>query len=126
MTPEELVQREVIYCVSCLISDLGSVAEQLDDYDTYLTLVGGKPDYEEAARYFILNDADLSELEEIVDEYSWCNVIEVVTDPSYDLLRPYIVEYNDDRTVLENHIRPATHEWSEYVELTRNVYGKTS
>jgi len=97
MTPQELVQREVIYCVSCLISDLGSVAEQLDDYDTYLTLVGGEPDYEEAARYFILNDADLSELEEIVDEYSWWyEVIEAVTDPSYNLLRPYIVEYNDD------------------------------
>lgn len=97
MTPKELVQREVIYCVSCLINDLGSVAEQLDDYDTYLTLVGGKPDYEEAARYFILNDADLSELEEIVDEYSWwCEVVEAVTDPSCNLLCPYIVEYNDD------------------------------
>ena len=102
MTPEELVQREVIYCVSCLISDLGSVAEQLDDYDTYLTLVGGKPDYEEAARYFILNGADLSELEEIVDECSWWDeVIEAVTDPSYNLLRPYIVECNDDGFVGE-------------------------
>lgn len=97
MTPEELVQREVIYCVSYLISDLGSVADQLDDYDTYLTLVGGKPDYEEAAWYFIFNDADLSELEEIVDGYAWWNdVVEVVTDPSHDLLRPYIVEYVED------------------------------
>ena len=97
MTPQELVQREVIYCVSCLISDLGGVAEQLDDYDTYLSLVGGKPDYEEAAHYFIFNDADLSELEEIVDEYAWWNdVVEVVTDPSHDLLRPYIVGYVED------------------------------
>ena len=97
MTPEELVQREVIYCVSCLISDLGSVADRLDDYDTYLTLVGGKPDYEEAARYFILNDADLSELEQITDEYAWWHeVVQAVTDPSHNLLAPYIVEYLDD------------------------------
>lgn len=96
MTPEELVQREVIYSVSCLISDLAKVANQLDDYDTYLTLVGGKPDYEEAARFFILNDADLSELEQITDEYAWWNdVVEAVTDPSYSLLRPYVVEYRD-------------------------------
>lgn len=97
MTPEELVRREVIYCVSGLICDLGLVAEQLDDYDTYLTLIGGKPDYEEAARYFILNDADLTDLEEIVDEYAWWNdVTEAVTDDSKDILRPYIVEYLDD------------------------------
>ena len=96
MTPEELVQREVIYCVSCLISDLGSVAEQLDDYDTYLTLVGGKPDYEEAAHYFILNDADLSELEQITDEYAWWNDIVEAVNQSYSLLRPYVVEYRDE------------------------------
>lgn len=97
MTPEELVQREVIYCVSCLISDLGSVADRLDDYDTYLTLVGGKPDYEEAARYFILDDADLSELEQITDEYAWWNeIVEAVTDLSHSLLRPYVVEYRDE------------------------------
>ena len=97
MTPEELVQREVIYCVSCLISDLGGVADQLDDYDTYLTLVGGKPDYEEAAQYFILNDADLTDLEQITDEYAWWNdIVEAVTNPSYSLFRPYVVEYRDE------------------------------
>lgn len=97
MTPQELVQREVIYCVSCLISDLAKVADQLDDYDEYMNLVGGKPDYEEAARYFILNDADLSDLEQITDEYAWWNdVVQVVTNPSHNLLAPYIVKYLDD------------------------------
>lgn len=99
MTPEELVQREVIYCVSYLISDLGSVADRLDDYDTYLTLVGGKPDYEEAARYFILNDADLTDLEQITDGYAWWNeIVEAVTDLSHSLLRPYVVEYRDENS----------------------------
>lgn len=65
---EELVGREVIYCVSGLIYDLGKVAEDLDDYDTYLALTSGCPDYEETVREFILEDASLSELEEIADE----------------------------------------------------------
>lgn len=102
MTPQELVQREVIYCVSCLISDLAKVADQLDDYDEYMNLVGCKPDYEEAARYFILNDADLSDLEQITDEYAWWNdIVEAVTDLSHSLLRPYIVTYIDDEDMGE-------------------------
>lgn len=97
MTPQELVQREVIYCVSGLIYELREVADQLDDYDEYMNLVGGKPDYEEAARYFILDDADLSELEQITDEYAWWHeVVQVVTDPSHNLLAPYVVEYRDE------------------------------
>lgn len=46
----DFVHREVIYCVGSLIYELRSVAETLDDYDTYLELTGGVPDYEEAAR----------------------------------------------------------------------------
>jgi len=97
MTPEELVRNEVICCVSYLISDLAKVADQLDDYDEYMNLIGGKPDYEEAAQHFILNDADLTDLEQITDGYAWWNeVVEAVTDPSYSLLRPYVVEYRDE------------------------------
>lgn len=71
------VQRNVIYRASTLIYELREVAEQLDDYDTYLTLTGGKPDYEEAARYFIMQDADLGQLEEIADEVSsWAEITE--------------------------------------------------
>lgn len=65
------VQRNVIYCASSLIYELREVAEKLDDYDTYMTLTGGKPDYEEAARYFIMQDADLGQLEEIVEQYEY-------------------------------------------------------
>ena len=89
MTPEELVRNEVICCVSYLISDLAKVADQLDDYDEYMNLIGGKPDYEEAARYFILNDADLTDLEEIVEQYAWWSeVVEAVVDPVNVMLRP--------------------------------------
>lgn len=96
MTPEELVRNEVIYCVSYLISDLAKVADQLDDYDQYMNLIGGKPDYEEAAQHFILNDADLADLEQITDGYAWWNeIVEAVTDLSHSLLRPYVVEYRD-------------------------------
>lgn len=97
MTPEELVRNEVVYCVSGLIYELSEVADQLDDYDEYMNLIGGKPDYEEAARYFIFNDADLSDLEQITDEYAWWNeVVEAVTYSSRNLLRPYVVEYLDE------------------------------
>src|SRR5574340_720160 len=65
------VQRNVIYRASTLIYELREVAEKLDDYDTYMTLTGGKPDYEEAARYFIMEDADLGQLEEIVEQYEY-------------------------------------------------------
>lgn len=96
MSPQDLVQREVIYCVSSLIYDLREVAEQLDDYDTYLNLTGGKPDYEEAARFFIENDAYLDDLEEISEQYAWwSDVIEAVKDASTTLLQPYVVEYTE-------------------------------
>ena len=73
------VGRNVIYCVSSLIYELREVADQLDDYDTYLTLTGGRPDYEEAARYFIMEDADLSELEEIAEQFGyWSDVVDEV------------------------------------------------
>lgn len=71
------VQRNVIYCASTLIYELREVAEKLDDYDTYMTLTGGRPDYEEAARYFIMQGADLGQLEEIADEVSsWAEITE--------------------------------------------------
>lgn len=69
ITPDELVKREVIYCVSTLIYELREVAKRLDDYDTYLTLTGGVPQYEEAATYFIEQDADFDQLVAIVAEY---------------------------------------------------------
>lgn len=76
------VQREVIYCVSSLIYELREVAERLDDYETYMTLTGGTPDYEEAAQQFITDDADISQLEEIADEVSsWAEITEAAGVP---------------------------------------------
>lgn len=125
MTPEELVRNEVIYCVSGLIYELREVADQLDDYDEYMNLIGGKPDYEEAARYFILNDADLTDLEQITDEYAWWNdVVEAVTDPSYSLLRPYVVEYRDedgDEEIFECWATDFAHAREECLNICRDA-----
>lgn len=94
LTPQELVNREVYYCVSSLISELQSVADQLDDYNTYLTLTSGEPDYEEAATQFVLNDTDTDDLETIAEQYSyWDDVVEAATDASRTLRRPFVVKY---------------------------------
>ncbi len=65
------VRRNVLYCVSTLICKVREIAESDDDYDTYLNLTSGKPDYEEAARAFIMDDADLDDLENIADQNGW-------------------------------------------------------
>lgn len=88
------VQREVIYCVSSLIYELREVAERLDDYETYMTLTGGKPDYEEAARYFVAEEADISQLEEIAGQYGdWDEVKDSV---GYGAYVSTCEENNDD------------------------------
>lgn len=84
---QRLVRDNVIYCVSGLIYDLRSVAEQLDDYDTYLNLVSGRPDYEQAASEFVTEDADLDQLEEIADNFGyWADV--VLESVGYDFTEP--------------------------------------
>lgn len=74
-----LAGREVCYCVSSLIYALREVFEQLDDSEEYMNLVGGKPDFEEAVREFIMNDASLDELEEVADSFGyWSDVLDGV------------------------------------------------
>ena len=46
---EQLVEREVIYCVSELIWELRRVHETLSDYDEYVNLTAGRADYRSAA-----------------------------------------------------------------------------
>ncbi len=76
------VRRNVIHCVSALIYELRGVADELDDYDTYVALTAGKPDYEEAAYQFVMNDADLDDLEAIVEENGyWSDVLAEVGAP---------------------------------------------
>jgi len=71
------VRHNLVCCVSTMMYDLRDVAERLEEYDTYMTLVSGKPDYEEAATQFILNDADIYQLEGIADEVGdWAEILE--------------------------------------------------
>lgn len=97
------VQREVIYCVSSLIYELREVAERLDDYETYMTLTGGKPDYEEAALQFIMDAADISQLEEIAEEYGdWDEIKDAV---GYGVYVSTCEENNDDPDDFEDWLK---------------------
>lgn len=86
-----LVQREVICCVSTLISGMAELANHVPyrllrdafctDTDEIMNLCQ-RPDYEEAARQFIMDDADLDELESIADEHGyWSDVIDDANVP---------------------------------------------
>lgn len=75
-----LVDREVYYCVSYLVSTLANAAANCHiddlDYDDVLGLCQ-RDDWETPASEFILNDADFDELEQIADEYGyWSDIIE--------------------------------------------------
>lgn len=86
----------VIYCASSLMYELREVAENLEDYDTYLTLVGGRPDNEEAARYFIMEDADLEQLEEMAEEVGyWSDVFDDAKGSIEGLKIPFYVSRGD-------------------------------
>jgi len=91
-----LVQREVYQCVSSLVSGLAQIAHQLDcrsckdafgiDQDELIDLCQ-RPNYEDAAREFILDDADIDDLESIAnavgrweDILAWSKVPEVSED----------------------------------------------
>jgi len=88
------VQREVYQCVSSMVSGLAQIAHQLDyrsfkdafgiDPDSLIDLCQ-RPNYEEAARQFIKDDADIDDLESIADRFgrwedilAWSNVPKVV------------------------------------------------
>jgi hypothetical protein len=81
-----LVQREVFQCVSSLVSGLAQIASEVNyrnfndafgiDQDDLYSLCQ-RPNYEEAARQFIMDDADLDDLESIADEVGyWSDVLE--------------------------------------------------
>lgn len=94
---DAFVRQNIIYCVSGLIYELREVAEQLDDYETYMTLTGGRPDYEEAARYFIMDEADLNQLEEVVESWGyWDDLLDEVKGEFPNLLKHYTVTVVDE------------------------------
>jgi hypothetical protein len=96
---EQPVWDEVRYCVSCLIQYLAPVAERLGDYDTYLNLVGGRPDYEEAARAFVMDDADLDQLEEIADNFGYWS--DILADVGYEKYVEGFADPDDEAMELE-------------------------
>lgn len=71
-----LVEREVYCCVSSLVSGLAQIAHEVSykrfrdafgfDQDELMDLCQ-RPDYEEAARQFVMDDADLDQLEEVAE-----------------------------------------------------------
>lgn len=81
-----LVQREVMCCASTLISGVAQLVGHVPyramrdafctDEDEIMDLCR-RPDYEEAARQFIMDDADVDQLEEIADEHGyWGDVLD--------------------------------------------------
>lgn len=75
-----LVQREVVCCVSSLVSGLTELS-QLVGYSELRDALGTdsdelsalcqRPNYEEAVRQFIMNDADLDQLEEVAEQHGY-------------------------------------------------------
>lgn len=81
-----LVQREVMCCASTLISGVAQIVGHVPyqvlrdafctDEDEIMDLCR-RPDYEEAVRQFIMDDADVDQLEEIADEHGyWGDVLD--------------------------------------------------
>ena len=80
-----LVQREVVCCVSSLVSGLTELS-QLVGYSELRDALGTdsdelsalcqRPNYEEAVRQFIMDDADLDQLEEVAEQHGyWSEVL---------------------------------------------------
>ena len=73
---DRLVQREVYYCVSSLMSSISQIMWDCKGFedafgDSPDDLIGlyAQDDWEEPGRYFILEDADFDELESIANQY---------------------------------------------------------
>jgi hypothetical protein len=108
----QLVQREVIYCLSSLISSLAKITldTQVEDlsYEDLMEIMV-KDDYEEPGTEFIRDDADLDQLEEIADNFGdWSDVRETAELEAPNELRPYTLQYT---------LKDEYGEWSEDMEF---------
>ena len=80
----QLVEREVYYCVSSLMYGINTIMwdcrnfkDAFGNYPDDLLALYQQDDCETPGRYFIEEDADLSQLEEIADKYGyWSDVLE--------------------------------------------------
>ena len=88
----KLVEREVYCCVSSLVIGLAQIAHEVSykrfqdafgfDQDELMDLCQ-RPNYEEAARQFVMDDADLDQLEEVADENGyWGDVLDAAKVPN--------------------------------------------
>lgn len=115
MTPQELVEREVYYCVSQLMYQLREVVDQTEYADEYCELQY-RIDYEEAATHWI-DDLDASDLYDIVESLLYCNDLleELKLRPNTDKLAEFaeealVFEQNDDEEwVWQDHAYPSLH-----------------
>ncbi len=80
MNVEQIIKNEVLCCVSCMVEELGRLAESATEtpywYDDYVELCCSY-DYEEAASDYVYGLDDLTDLEATVDEVGyWSNAID--------------------------------------------------
>jgi hypothetical protein len=82
---EHLVNREIYYNVSYLVDQLTKAAQitnKLDISEDDVYTLNSRQEYAENVEYGILNDLDMSQLEEIADEHgSWSDILEQIGVP---------------------------------------------
>lgn len=121
---DRLVQNEVCYCVSGLIYALREVYERLDDSDEYVELTSGRSDYEEAVRAFVMDDADLYQLEEIAENFGyWSDVLHTVGAPEGLENVSAWLESRADSDTPHNQIRRLVFDFIDDYPAVCNDYG---
>ena len=94
-----LVEREVVCCISMLVSGLAQLAGSVGykdmrdalgtDQDELIDLCQ-RPDYEQAAEQFVMDDADVPQLEGIADENGyWSDVLEASNVPEVSVMEEH-------------------------------------
>ena len=99
-----LVDREVYYCVSSLVGTLSALAQNCDpsvlrneclDWEEDILPLLESTNYEEAVRQYVMNDADLSDLEGLVENDGyWSDFLK--ESVGYDMDNPPQTEPDDD------------------------------
>lgn len=132
----KLVEREVYCCVSSLVIGLAQIAHEVSykrfqdafgfDQDKLRDLCQ-RPNYEEAARSFVMDDADLDQLEEVADENGyWGDVLDACV-PCVHKVDPVFWCYTGRETTFddEDEAREAAIE-SVLPEIRKQVWAITT
>lgn len=115
ITPQELVSREVYYCVSQLMCELREVVEQTEYAEEYRDLMYGIS-YDEAVEAWI-EDLDAAELYDIAENVGYCSDMlqELALRPTTDKLAEFsedalVFEQNDDEEwIWRGEVYPSAH-----------------